>query len=226
MLTLSKRKTFSINLKLQIDSIFDSLRKTKPNFLFCLLPTLMSTTTTTNQQHDNNNSTHQIADISLMRSQLKAYQLLAAARIYRQGYPEHINYEEFERRYSMFMSMTSETRPTSLNTTNTSLLNNSDMHKHACVQLLKALELDGSLWRLGSTQVFFKAGVLAKLEEQRDERVVTLVVKLQANARRILALKSFEKKRVPEFSTLFKLIFSYLWKNKLINYFLNKINFF
>lgn len=39
MLTMSKRKTFNVNFKLQLDSIFDSMRRTKCNFVFCSLST-------------------------------------------------------------------------------------------------------------------------------------------------------------------------------------------
>lgn len=196
MLTLSKRKTFSMNLKLQIDSIFDSLRKTRPHFLFCLLPSLTA------------NCSSGGADVSLMRSQLKSYQLLAAARIYRQGYPEHVNYEEFERRFVMFLppanqSMIASSLNGSHNTTSSEVLlmapqqqQSVDAHKQACVQILKSMELDASLWRLGSTQLFFKAGVLGRLEEQRAERVESLIVRLQSAARRYLAEKNYEKKRV------------------------------
>lgn len=182
MLTMSKRKTFSMNLKLQIDSIFDSLRKTRPHFLFCLLPSLPSRSNET--------------DISLMRSQLKSYQLLAAARIYRQGYPEHVNYEEFDRRFALFLPSPSSSSSVELSS---SLLRTSlsgDAHKQACVQILKALEIDSSLWKLGSTQLFFKAGVLARCEEQRDERLENVIIRLQAHARRFIAQKSFDKKKV------------------------------
>lgn len=135
-----------------------------------------------------------------MRSQLKSYQLLAAARIYRQGYPEHINFEEFERRFAMFsppnnpFSASSQHEQLSLSTS--SQQQAVDAHKQACVSILKAIDLDGSLWRLGTTQVFFKAGVLTRLDEQRAERVENVVVRLQAVARRYLAEKMFEKRRL------------------------------
>jgi myosin heavy subunit len=131
-----------------------------------------------------------------MRSQLKSYQLLAAARIYRQGYPEHFNYEEFDRRFALFLPSPSSSSSVELSS---SLLRTSlsgDAHKQACVQILKALEIDSSLWKLGSTQLFFKAGVLARCEEQRDERLENVIVRLQAHARRFIAQKSFDKKKV------------------------------
>lgn len=77
MLTLSKRKTFTINFKLQIDSIFDSMRRTKCNFVFCFLPEQNKLGETSQQA--------EFLDVPLVRSQLKAYQILASCRIYRQG---------------------------------------------------------------------------------------------------------------------------------------------
>jgi myosin-18 len=149
MLTLSKRKTFSINLKLQIDSVFDSLRKTKSNFLFCLLAAA-------EQMHTSPDDDNERTDVPLMRSQLRAYQLLAACRIYRQGYPEYLNFEEFERRFSMFLNNSSElSSHTSLNT--------SDIHRQACLSIIKSLDLDSSVYKMGNTQVcggvyYFKLG--------------------------------------------------------------------
>jgi myosin heavy subunit len=77
MLTLSKRKSFIINFKLQVDSVFDSIRKTKPNFVFCLLPDKRISSEKREFLDEVN--------VPFLRSQLKAYQLLAACRIYRQG---------------------------------------------------------------------------------------------------------------------------------------------
>lgn len=193
-----------MNLKLQIDSIFDSLRKTRPHFLFCLLPSLLV--------NEDVNTPTSTADVSLMRSQLKSYQLLAAARIYRQGYPEHVNYEEFGRRFAMFLPAAAQhqlNQSLSISSNGHQALEilgkqsnssqGNDTHKQTCVQILKAIELDGSLWKLGSTQVFFKAGVLARLDEQRDERLESLIIRVQAIARRYLAEKSFDKKKVFDF---------------------------
>jgi hypothetical protein len=78
MLTLSKRKSFIINFKLQIDSVFDSIRKTKPNFVFCLLPEKRVADLEAREFLNEIN-------VPFLRSQLKAYQLLAACRIFRQG---------------------------------------------------------------------------------------------------------------------------------------------
>ena len=134
MLTLSKRKSFIINFKLQIDSVFDSIRKTRPNFVFCLLP----------EKHMNTKEFMEEINVPFLRSQLKAYQLLAACRIYRQGYPDFLNFEEFQRRFAMFLPAESH----ALNT-----LNTSDLMKQTCIQLIKSFDLDSSYYKIGTTQV-------------------------------------------------------------------------
>jgi hypothetical protein len=181
MLTLSKRKTFTINFKLQIDSLFDSIRRTKTNFLFCLLP------------KQEINSSDQDFNVPLLRSQLKAYQLLAACRIYRQGYPEYMNFEDFERRYSMFLNHSNnDSTVVSLSAAN------NDLHKQTCLSLIKIFDLDQTHFKLGTTQIFFKAGILARLEQQRDERINDFVVKLQSYCKRYLAINAFNNKKTQD----------------------------
>jgi len=82
MLTMSKRKSFKVNFKLQLDSIFDSMRRTKCNFVFCALPVQ---SVPNQQQQQNFLMLTEKLDVPLLRSQLKAHQILAACRIYRQG---------------------------------------------------------------------------------------------------------------------------------------------
>ena len=53
--------------------------------------------------------------------------------------------------------------------------------------MIEALELDPGLYRIGQSKIFFRAGVLAHLEEERDLRITDLVVKFQAYCRGLLA---------------------------------------
>ena len=52
--------------------------------------------------------------------------------------------------------------------------------KKACEKMIESLELDPGLYRIGQSKIFFRAGVLAHLEEERDVRITDLVVKFQA----------------------------------------------
>jgi myosin-18 len=73
-----------------------------------------------------------------------------------------------------------------------------DNHKNTCLALLTNLEVDSSQFKLGISQVFFRAGVLGRLEDQRDKKLNSLIVKLQSNCRRFLCQKSAEKRRVQD----------------------------
>ncbi|CAF0906401.1 unnamed protein product, partial [Brachionus calyciflorus] len=174
MLTMSKKKTFLINFKLQIDSLFDSLRKTKCNFTFCLL---------SNKQ----NSELKDIDLALMRKELKAYQILSACRIYRQGYPEYLSLEEFVRRFSMFIQHGINSEEQKENST-----------KDLSLLLIKNFDLDSSFYKVGNTQIFFKAGILAKLEDKRDEKVNDFIIRLQANCRKFMARRTYERKKIQD----------------------------
>lgn len=52
---------------------------------------------------------------------------------------------------------------------------------------IQALELDPNLYRVGQSKIFFRAGVLAQLEEERDLKVTDIIVSFQAAARGYLA---------------------------------------
>lgn len=55
-----------------------------------------------------------------------------------------------------------------------------------CSQI-EALELDPNLYRIGQSKVFFRAGVLAHLEEERDLKLTDIIVQFQAYARGCIA---------------------------------------
>merc|ERR1712025_1505322 len=66
--------------------------------------------------------------------------------------------------------------------------------KKACQNMIEALELDRNLYRIGQSKIFFRAGVLAHLEEERDLRITDLVVKFQAYCRGLLARRNYVKR--------------------------------
>lgn len=54
---------------------------------------------------------------------------------------------------------------------------------------IKALELDPNLYRIGQSKIFFRTGVLAHLEEERDLKITDVIIAFQAQARGYLARK-------------------------------------
>ena len=60
-------------------------------------------------------------------------------------------------------------------------------------KILAALEMDENEYKIGSTKVFFKAGVLGYLEDLRDERLSSIVSMFQAHIRGYLVRKTYKK---------------------------------
>ena len=51
------------------------------------------------------------------------------------------------------------------------------------------LDLDPNLFRIGQSKVFFRTGVLAQLEEERDLKITVIIIAFQSQARGFLARK-------------------------------------
>ena len=54
---------------------------------------------------------------------------------------------------------------------------------------VQALEFEENFYRIGNSKVFFRAGILAHLEEERDLRLSQILVRFQAYARGYLSRK-------------------------------------
>lgn len=54
---------------------------------------------------------------------------------------------------------------------------------------IKHLDLDPNLYRIGLSKIFFRTGVLAQLEEERDLKLTDIIIAFQAQARGFLSRK-------------------------------------
>lgn len=61
--------------------------------------------------------------------------------------------------------------------------------KQTVLLQIKHLELDPNLYRIGQSKMFFRTGVLAQLEEERDLKLTVVIIAFQAQARGFLARK-------------------------------------
>lgn len=61
--------------------------------------------------------------------------------------------------------------------------------RKAAELMVQRLELSPELYRIGQSKIFFKAGVLAQLEEDRDLRLTAIMISFQAYCRCYLAKK-------------------------------------
>ena len=66
---------------------------------------------------------------------------------------------------------------------------------------LEVLELDPNSYRIGQSKIFFRAGVLAHLEEERDLKLTEIITIFQAFCRGNIARKQYNK-RVQQLSAI------------------------
>uniref|UniRef100_A0A669QXV2 Myosin heavy chain 11 n=1 Tax=Phasianus colchicus TaxID=9054 RepID=A0A669QXV2_PHACC len=102
-------------------------------------------------------------------------------RICRQGFPNRIVFQEFRQRYEILAA----------NAIPKGFMDG----KQACILMIKALELDPNLYRIGQSKIFFRTGVLAHLEEERDLKITDVIIAFQAQCRGYLARKAFAKRQ-------------------------------
>ncbi|KAM3865284.1 myosin-9-like isoform 2-T2 [Diretmus argenteus] len=153
--------------KEQLGNLMTTLRNTNPNFVRCIIPN--------HEKKAGKLESHLVLD------QLRCNGVLEGIRICRQGFPNRIVFQEFRQRYEI---LTPNAIPKGFMD-----------GKQACVLMIKALELDPNLFRIGQSKVFFRAGVLAHLEEERDMKVTDVIIGFQALCRGFVARKAFAKRQ-------------------------------
>uniref|UniRef100_A0A670ZE70 Myosin heavy chain 14 n=1 Tax=Pseudonaja textilis TaxID=8673 RepID=A0A670ZE70_PSETE len=153
--------------KESLSKLMSTLRNTNPNFVRCIIPN--------HEKRAGKLEPHLVLD------QLRCNGVLEGIRICRQGFPNRIIFQEFRQRYEI---LTPNAIPKGFMD-----------GKQACERMIKALELDPNLYRIGQSKIFFRAGVLAHLEEERDLKITDIIVSFQAAARGYLARKAFMKKQ-------------------------------
>uniref|UniRef100_A0A672RN81 Myosin-9 n=1 Tax=Sinocyclocheilus grahami TaxID=75366 RepID=A0A672RN81_SINGR len=121
-------------------------------------------------------------DPHLVLDQLRCNGVLEGIRICRQGFPNRIVFQEIL--FSSYEILTPNSIPKGFMD-----------GKQACVLMIKALELDPNLYRIGQSKVFFRAGVLAHLEEERDMKITDVIINFQAWCRGYVARKAFAKRQ-------------------------------
>ncbi|XP_077065204.1 uncharacterized protein myh14 isoform X9 [Siphateles boraxobius] len=153
--------------KESLTKLMATLRNTNPNFLRCIIPN--------HEKKAGKLSPHLVLD------QLRCNGVLEGIRICRQGFPNRIPFQEFRQRYEI---LTPNAIPRTFMD-----------GKQACELMISALELDKNLFRVGQSKVFFRAGVLAHLEEERDLKITDTIIRFQSAARGYLARRAFHKKQ-------------------------------
>ncbi|THH09667.1 hypothetical protein EW145_g1839 [Phellinidium pouzarii] len=149
----------------QLASLMNQLKATQPHFVRCIVP--------------NGNKKAGRVDVPLVLDQLRCNGVLEGIRIARRGYPNRLPFVEFRQRYEVLTP---------------GIIPRGYMDgRKACLRMVDALELDKTTFRIGTSKIFFKAGVLAELEERRDTLLFDIFSRLQAAARMWTARRQMKK---------------------------------
>ncbi|XP_019401348.1 PREDICTED: unconventional myosin-XVIIIa isoform X6 [Crocodylus porosus] len=197
-----KKKSLCIQIKLQVDALIDTIKKSKVHFVHCLLPRAEGWAGAPRGLAGRRVSSSELdlhgehceaglmqLDVPLLRAQVRGSRLLDALRMYRQGYPDHMVFSEFRRRFDVLAPHLTKKHGRNYIVTD---------EKRAVEELLESLDLEKSSYYMGLSRVFFRAGTLARLEEQRDEQTSKNITLFQAACRGFLARQHFKKRKIQD----------------------------
>ncbi|ETE60061.1 Myosin-7 [Ophiophagus hannah] len=149
----------------QLNKLMATLHSTSPHFVRCIVP--------------NEFKQSGVVDAHLILHQLACNGVLEGIRICRKGFPNRLQYPEFKQRYQVLNP----------NVIPQGFVDN----KKGSELILASLDLGENEYKIGHTKVFFRAGVLAKLEDMRDERLAKIMTMLQSRTRGFLMRIEFKK---------------------------------
>ena len=151
--------------KEQLGQLMQQLSTTQPHFVRCIVP--------------NSKKRPAQVEVNLVLDQLRCNGVLEGIRIARLGYPNRHSFAEFRQRYEVLTS---------------GIIPKGYMDgRKAAARIAEALELDKELYKIGATKIFFKAGVLAELEERRDNLLTDVFRRFQSAARMHIARRRIRK---------------------------------
>ncbi|RPA82005.1 hypothetical protein BJ508DRAFT_103304 [Ascobolus immersus RN42] len=158
-------RTVAQRHKEQLSSLMSQLNSTHPHFVRCIIP--------------NHQKRPKRLHAPLVLDQLRCNGVLEGIRIARTGFPNRLPFAEFRNRYEVLTPK---------------MPKGYIEGQKACQLMLEQLDLDPSYYRVGLTKVFFRAGVLAELEEQRDKLMKETFIKFQSYCRGYLRRRVVHKR--------------------------------
>ena len=158
-------RTVAQRHKEQLTGLMGQLHSTHPHFVRCILP--------------NHKKRPKTWNAGLVLDQLRCNGVLEGIRIARTGFPNRIPFAEFRSRYEVLCTNMSR-----------GYLEGQDAAKI----ILERLNMDPAFYRVGLTKVFFRAGVLAELEEQRDNLIREIMSRFQSVARGFAQRRAVHKR--------------------------------
>merc|ERR1711881_693969 len=164
-------KTVSSVYLVQLGELMHTLHNTEPHFIRCIVP--------------NTHKQPLVVETELIMHQLTCNGVLEGIRVCMLGFPNRMLYPDFKSRYAILGAK--------------EIASSSD-NKVAAFALMDKVGFPREKFQLGHTKVFFRAGALAGLEEERDGIVLKLVRWMQGQAfgwiRRGVYQKKFDQREL------------------------------
>ena len=158
-------RTVAQRHKEELSTLMNQLHSTHPHFVRCILP--------------NHQKRPKSFNALLVLDQLRCNGVLEGIRIARTGFPNRLPFSEFQQRYEVLC----HDMPKGL----------TELPKVIFIMLEK-LGLDRTCYRVGRTKMFFRAGVLAELEDNRDQLIRDLMTGFQSISRGFVQRRSARKR--------------------------------
>merc|ERR1719225_2372287 len=158
-------KTVSSVYLVQLAELMTTLHSTEPHFIRCIVP--------------NTHKQPLVVETELIMHQLTCNGVLEGIRVCMLGFPNRMLYPDFKSRYAILGAA--------------EIASSSD-NKVAVFALMDKIGFPREKYQLGHTKVFFRAGALAGLEEDRDNIVLKLVRWLQGQCYGHIKRQVYQKK--------------------------------
>jgi len=158
-------RTVAQRHKEQLSDLMNQLSSTHPHFVRCILPN------SDKKPGEFNNK--------LVLDQLRCNGVLEGIRIARSGYPNRVSFEKFAKHYAILAKRTVDKKSN---------------FKNICELILKDMNLDEEVYKIGITKLFFRNGVLASIEKAKQEKLNQYMTDVEAIARGIISRRSLRKK--------------------------------
>jgi myosin heavy chain 6/7 len=159
-------KTVSSVYLVSLNELMITLHSCEPHFVRCLVP--------------NTHKKPGEVEPPLIMHQLTCNGVLEGIRICMRGFPNRMLYPDYKMRYACLGQA--------------EIASSSD-NKTATYALMDKIGFDRDRYRLGHTLVFFRAGALAKLEEDRDELVLKWLRMIQGQVYKRIRGATYAKRR-------------------------------
>uniref|UniRef100_A0A8C3YQ41 Myosin XVIIIB n=1 Tax=Catagonus wagneri TaxID=51154 RepID=A0A8C3YQ41_9CETA len=190
-----KRKAPCSQIKLQMDALISMIRRSQLHFIHCLVPS----PTVESRGGQGSPTPPQPGgdkpgaggspplDVVALRVQLAGSYILEALRLHRAGYADHMGLTQFRRRFQALDPLLAKklmSAPEGVD------------ERKAVAELLQTLDLEERAVAVGHSQVFLKAGVVSRLEKQREKLVSHSIILFQAACKGFLSRQEFKKLKI------------------------------